>query len=98
MGLRGNGRGQFHRQSFTTRLPALRSAYCWPIHAYVFSMPVRRGMLGSQSRMLRMNVLSLLRPATPLGAFGSYVRFSLTPAISSTMLTRSLTEISSLDP
>ncbi len=50
------------------------------------------------SSTLRMNVLSLFRPATPLGAPGSYVRFSLIPAISSTIDTRSLMEISSLEP
>ena len=61
-------------------------------------MPSRSGVLGSQPSTCRMKVLSLLRPATPLGASRSYLRFSFTPAISSTMVTRSLMETSSLDP
>jgi len=54
--------------SLTVRLPALRSAYCCSIHAYVFAMPSRSGMSGSQSSVSLIMVLSLLRPATPRGA------------------------------
>ena len=55
-------------------------------------------MQGSQPNTSLIKVLSLLRPATPIGASSLWVRFSFTPAISSTKLTRSLIEISSLVP
>ena len=45
-----------------------------------------------------MNVLSLLRPATPLGASSSYSRLSLTPPMSSARSTNRLMETSSFEP
>ena len=66
--------------------------------SYVSAMPSRSGVSGSQPRTSWMKVLSLLRPATPLGASRSYSRSSFTPAMSSTMTTSSLIETSSLEP
>ena len=45
-----------------------------------------------------MNVLSLLRPATPRGAVGSYFRSSFTPAIASTLVASMLIVTNSLEP
>ena len=50
-------------------------------------MPSMSVMDGAQPSRSLMSVLSLLRPRTPFGASSLYVRFSLTPAIRSTMST-----------
>jgi hypothetical protein len=55
-------------------------------------------MLGSQPSFSWMSVLSLLRPRTPWGAERSYLRVSVTPAMSSTMSTSWFTVTSSLLP
>ena len=61
-------------------------------------MPSSSGIEGAQPSFCLISVLSLLRPRTPLGASRLKRRFSLTPAISSTMSTSWLMVTSSSLP
>ncbi len=58
----------FTSQPTGTSFPALRAANSPAIHSYVFVMPARSGVRGSQPSTLLIHVLSLFRPATPFGA------------------------------